>query len=402
MRRRRVKITGIGPVTPAGIGREAFWKGILEPVSRIRPFLKIGKEHGPFVAGFIDDFDIGSYVDRKRVPNGAARHSLFAAAASALALSDAGVTPAQFDAANGAIVTGSSLMDFGNICDSMDSVYKRGARGAHPRSVYTINVSGIQHTINRALDISSRSMTLQSACCSGMDAIGYAANLVGIGAAEIALCGGTEAPLYRAPMLELRAAGLTPATEELADKISRPFDLWRTTGVISEGACMLVIEPETSPRPGISYVSGYGFANDRDEKLCSGIKIAAELALAEANLRPQNIEAISAWGPGHRAIDQGEFDALAHIFGEQLYALPTVSLKGSIGMALGATPAIQVAAAALSQSSGLIPPTVNWEFLDPACPLNLSREVRAIEHSLTLVNSHGLGGLNACMVLEKC
>jgi len=402
MRRRRVKITGIGPVTPAGIGRESFWQGILEPVSRIRPYHRLGAEHGPFVAAYIDDFAIGDFIDAKRLPKGAARHSLFAVAAALLALDDAGIRREAFAAASGAVVTGTSLMDFGAIVDSIDAVNRRGARGGHARTIYTTNVTGVQEAVNHALGSSARAMAIQSACCSGMDAIGYAADLVASGEVDMALCGGTEAPLHRFPMIEFRLAGLTPICPDMPERVARPYDLWRTTGVVSEGAAMFVLEPESSPRPGYSFVSGYGFAHDDEDDLCGGIAVAARRALAGANLRPGQVDAVSAWGPGHRQIDRAEFQALALVFPSELAGLPVVSIKGAIGSALGAAPAIQVAAAALGQRSSRIPPTVNWTHPDPACPLNLSSHSRSIQHATTLLTSHGIGGVNSSLVLERC
>jgi 3-oxoacyl-(acyl-carrier-protein) synthase len=226
--------------------------------------------------------------------------------------------------------------------------------------------------------------------------------MVAKGEVDIALCGGSEAPLHRCPILELRAAGLTPPTTEMSERLSRPFDLWRTTGVVSEGACLFVIEPEDSPRRGYGYITGYAFANDGPDALCDGLLAAGRLALAQARIRPADIDAISAWGPGHRLIDEAEARALAGLFGSALQEIPVVSIKGAIGSPLGAAPAIQVGAAALAQHFGMIPPTVNWKHPDPACPLNLSGRTRAVEHSVTLINSHGVGKVNACLVLEKC
>jgi 3-oxoacyl-(acyl-carrier-protein) synthase len=402
MRRRRVKITGIGPVTPAGTGREEFWRGILEPVSRVRPFHKLGTEHGQFVAAYMDDFDVSKFVDPTKIPKGAARHSLLAVAAAVLALQDAGITQEEFVAATGAIVTGTSLMDFGAIVSSIDAVTRRGARAAHARTIFTTNVTGVQDAISQVLGASARAMAIQSACCSGMDAIGYAAELISNGEVDMAICGGTEAPLHRFPMLEFRLAGMTPFNSEMPERVARPFDLWRTTGVVSEGATMVVIEPEDSPRPGYSFISGYGFAHDGVDDLCGGIAVAAKQAMAAARVRPPQIEVINAWGPGHRQIDEAEYRAMTNVFPGGLAEIPTVSIKGSVGSALGAAPAIQIATAALGQRFGLVPPTVNWVQSDPGCPLNLTNRMRAIEHQVTLVNSHGIGGVNACMVLERC
>lgn len=403
MRRRRVKITGIGPVTPAGVGREEFWKGILEPVSRVRPYGKFGKEYGPFVAAYLDHFEVGNYVEsRSAIPNGSARHTLFALAGMSLALKDAGISRDELNGSNCAIVVGCSLMDFGAIGNSIDAVHKRGPRAALARGIFTTNISSIPDAANQVFGITTRTMTIQNSCCSGMDAIGYATDMVALGKADLVLCGGTEAPLHRSPMLELRAAGLTPVTTEMPERLARPFDLWRTTGVVSEGAAMFVIEPETSPRRGYSYISGYSFANDDARELCSGLKVAATQALAGARIKPGEIEAINAWGPGHKLIDAAEARAMAGVFKTHLQDIPVLSLKGAIGSPLGAAPAIQIAAAALAQRFGVIPPTVNWQYPDPACPLSLSNQPRSVAHGITLINAHGVGKVNASMILERC
>ena len=402
MKRRRVKITGIGPVTPAGVGREEFWQGIQEPVSRVRPFDKLGADYGAFVAAYIDRFNIAKYVDRTLVPKGAARQTLFAVAGAALAVQDAGISKEEIATAKCAVVSGSSIMDFGGTISSMDAVSSRGVKMAQPRVLYAIGIGSVPSAINRALGTNGRTLALSNQCSSGMDAIGYAASLVANGEVDIAICGGTEAPLHRFPLIELRAAELTPATTDLSGRIARPFDLWRTTGVVGEGCCMLVIEPESSPRSGYSYISGYGFANDEADKLCDGMVEAGKIAMAQSGVRPVDIEVLSAWGPGHKLVDSAEVRAMETLFGPELSDIAVVSIKGAIGTPLGAAPAIQVAAAALAQRFGTIPPTVNWEHPDPECRLNLSRGIRTIPHRRTLINSHGLGAVNSSIVLERC
>jgi 3-oxoacyl-(acyl-carrier-protein) synthase len=402
MKRRRVKITGIGPVTPAGIGKDEFWKGILEPVSRVRPYKALSEEYGPLVAAYINKFDVHDYVEQNGFLKGCARHTLFAVAGTMLAVQDAGIPREALRTMECAIMVGTTLMDFGGICDTIDAVHRLGPRAAKGRVVYSSNTASVAGILNQVFGVTARTMALQSSCCSGMDAIGFAAELVARGEVDLALCGGTEAPLHRCPLLELRASGLTPATTEMPERLSRPFDLWRTTGVVSEGACMFVLEPEESPRVGYSYISGYAFANDAPNDLCGGITEASRLAMAEARIRPAQIEVINAWGPGHKLIDAGEARAMAAVFQSMLSDLPTVSIKGAIGAPFGAAPAIQVATAALAQRFSILPPTVNWEYPDPQCPLNLSNCPRAIAHRRTLINAHGLAGVNACMVLERC
>jgi 3-oxoacyl-[acyl-carrier-protein] synthase II len=402
MKRRRVKITGIGPVTPAGIGREEFWKGILEPVSRVREFTKLGDECGPLVAAQVEGFDVNNFVGDFDVPKGAARHTQFALAATILALRDAGLSMPELQASRCAVISGSSLLDFGGIGSAIDVVQRRGARAAQARVVFTTTLTSITDVINRMCGITSRTMALQTSCCAGLDAVGQASALVASGEVDIAICGGTEAPLHKFPLLELRAAGLTPPSVQMPERLARPFDLWRTSGVVSEGACMFILEPETSPRPAYTYVGGYAFSNDDADTLCGGLLTTGKLAVAEARIRLSDVDCINAWGPGHRIIDQAEADVLISLFGKSLSSIAAVSIKGAVGAALGAAPAIQIAAAALAQRSGVVPPTVNWNFPDPGCPLNLGKQSRSIEHDCTLVNAHGVGSVNASMVLQRC
>ncbi len=402
MKRRRVKITGVGPVTPAGIGRDEFWAGILGGMSYIKPFSKLGPEYGPLVAAAVDRFNISKFIPRERLPKGIGRHTQFAAVGSLLALLDAGLDVANVRASDTVIVSGSSLMDFGGISNSTQAVFTKGPSAALPRTIFTTTNANVTETISQVIGVSSRTMTLQNSCCSGLDAVGFAAGMIARGEAEMAICGGTEAPLHRCPLLELRAAGLTPPTVEMSDRLARPFDMWRSTGVVSEGACMFVLEPECSPRRGYSFISGYAFANDSAAGICSGLIEAAQLAMADAGIKPDMIDSINAWGPGHRTIDAGEANAMERVFGKTLQEISAVSIKGAIGSALGAAPAIQIGVAALSQYFQMGPGTVNWSHPDPACPLNLSRHVRNIDQLATLINAHGVGNVNSCMVLQRC
>lgn len=398
MKRRRVKITGIGPVTPAGIGREEFWKGILEPVSRVGVCNKFPEEAGPFVAAEVKGFRLENYlpsIGTKRMP----RHTQFALGAACLAIADAGLTMSSLRHLAPLVVIGASLMDFGSINKGVDLVLRRGPINALPGSVFSASVSSISGTIGEVIGGTPRTLALQSACCAGLDAIGHATQLVAAGEVDFALCGGTEAPLYFHPMLELKLAGLSPGNAEHPERQSRPFDLWRTTGVIGEGACVLLLEPESSPREGYGFIEGYAYASDPLDGPGAGLQQAIRHAIANAALHVENIESINAWGPGHKVVDQAEAAALVSIFKGSLSQVPAVSLKGAIGNPLGAAGAIQVAAAILGMRHSVVPPTVNWEHPDPSCPLNLSARPRFVSHTSALVNAHGLSGTNSCLVV---
>ncbi|HND61146.1 MAG TPA: beta-ketoacyl synthase N-terminal-like domain-containing protein [Opitutaceae bacterium] len=400
MKRRRVKITGLGFVTPAGIGKEGFWSGILEPVSRVTAVRKFPDEAGPFVAAEVKGFKLEHFVpgvNAKRMP----RHTQFAVAAAAMALEDAGLSLAALRGRSPLVMIGASLMDFGSINKGVEIIVRKGPVNGLPSSVFSASVSSISGTLGELIGGVTRTLSLQSACCAGTDAIGHAAEMVARGEIDLALAGGTEAPLFFHPMLELRMAGLAPGNPENPERQSRPFDLWRTTGVIGEGSCVLLLEPEESPRPAYAYVRGYAFASDPLEAPGSGLYDAIRLAVANAGMRIEQIDCVNAWGPGHKIIDEAESRALSRVFGAALAEVPAVSLKGAIGNPLGAGGAIQAGCAALSLGRGIVPPTVNWQFPDPACPLNLSAQPRAVPHSTTIVNAHGLSGTNACLVLSR-
>lgn len=402
MKRRRVKITGIGPVTPAGIGKDAFWKGIGEPVSRVAPCRRLtDTETGEFVAAEVKGFKLADIVQLEWTRN-TSRMSQLAIAASVLALRDASIPLEVFRDLDPVVMIGSALMDPQVIVGSILDVERKGVRYARPRMVREAIGSATSGAIVHALGVSARVVSFQSACCSGLDAIGFGMEMILRGEADIVLAGGTEAPIYMHPMLELKAAGLAPSTTENAPRLGRPFDLWRTTGVIGEGACMVVLEADDSPRPAYAYVEGFGFASDQNGDLCHGLLPSIRTALANARCKPEEIDLINAWGPGHREIDAAEAQMLKAVFAERLTTIPSCSIKGAIGNPFGAAGAIQTATTALSLKHGLIPPTVNWERPDPACPLNLSRRSRLVPCETALVNAHGVSGANSCMVLRRC
>jgi 3-oxoacyl-(acyl-carrier-protein) synthase len=400
MKRRRVKITGLGFVTPAGIGREAFQQGILEHRSHVVPIKRFPEEAGPFVASEVRRFNIDDYFDNaamKRLP----RHTQFALAAAKLALADARLTRAQVEGLSPVVISGTSLMDSAVINKTIEEVAKKGPRFGLMRVVFQGPVASIASAIAESIG-GARTMSLQSACCSGSDAIGHAAAMVANGEADIAVCGGSEAPIYYHPMLELRMAELSPGTTERPEQLGRPFDLWRTTGVIGEGACMLVLEPESSERRGYAYVRGYSFGTDAPTKPGEGLSLAMSLCLANAGVRPVDVDLISAWGPGHKQIDAVEARALREVFSDALDEIPTVSIKGAIGNPFAAAGAIQAGCAALGMRDSFVPPTVNWRYPDPDCRLNLSARPRFVPSRLALINSHGISGTNSSLLLERC
>jgi 3-oxoacyl-(acyl-carrier-protein) synthase len=399
--RRRVKITGIGPVTPAGIGRASFFEGINEPVSRVREITRFDPRCGPFIAAEIVDFNIGDWIDDVGNPKRIPRQTQFAVVGVALALEDAGISLENLRGADPVVVNGSALQDPEITHRTYSGVATRGPRHAVPAAIYDAGPSSVTSAVTKFLKTKCRTLALHSACCAGLDAIGHGADMIATGQADIALCCGTEAPVFNQPMLELTLAKLSPRNARIPTQMGRPFDLWRNTGVIGEGACVIILEAEDSPRPAYAWVGGYAYSNDEIGDPANGLAATMKMALANSQCRTDLVDLINAWGPGHSQIDAVEAGCLCRLFGDRVRSIPAVSLKGAIGNPLAAAGSIQVASAALSLRTGRIPPTVNWETPDPECPLNLSSQARDVGCSVALVNAHGLGGTNASMVLFR-
>ena len=398
--RRGVKITGVGPITPAGCGREAFLRGINEPVSRVREITRFEVGGGPFIGAEVNGFSLRDFVagvSDRRLP----RQTQFALAGAALAARDANIPVDYFRSTKPLIVCGSALMDPDLHNRAIESVVRDGPRAALPLIVFDAPVAAIAGKIGNLFDADCRTQTIQTACCAGIDAIGYGAEMVATGQYKIAICCGTEAPLYYHPMLEFAGVGLSPRNANEPSGMARPFDLWRHSGVIGEGAGVVILEAESSPRPAIAWVDGYGANNDGEGLAGNGLRECMTLALANARRRAEEIDAIFAWGPGHELIDRTEARALSDVFGSRLAKIPAVSSKGAIGTAFAGGSAIQAISAALTLQTGRMPPTVNWKTPDPDCPLNLWSEARDMDFNFAVVNAHGVCGTNASLILRR-
>ena len=399
--RRRVKITGLGPVTPAGIGRENFYAGINEPQSRVSEVTRFDKKGGPFVAAQVLDFNLEDWTHGAGNPKRIPRQTQFALAGCLLALADAGISVESMHDTDPVVVNGSAFPDPDLTYRTVAGVVTKGPRFAVPAAIVDAGPSAITAAIAKLLKTKCRTTALQSACCAGMDAIGHGAQMIASGQADIAICCGTDAPVCHQPMGEFGMVKLSPRNARSPHEMGRPFDLWRNSGVLGEGACVVILEAEESPRPAYAWIEGYAYCNDEAGRSGNGLAATMRMALANARCQPSSIDLINAWGPGHTEIDAVEADCLCRFFGDRAKTIPAVSLKGAIGNPLAAAGSIQIASTALSLKTGRVPPTVNWETPDPECPLNLSGRSRDVGCSVALVNAHGLGGTNASMVLTR-
>ena len=404
----RVAVTGIGVVTPLGIGVEAFWNGVLSErvaVDRITRFPTDG--YRSRIAAQVDDFEPGELVSAKRV-RWTDRFSQFAVAAARLALDDANYRP-NGESSEVGVFLGSALGGLAFADEQHDVFRAQGLDAVRP--LLAISVFGGASVCNVAMEFDLRGPTVANgnSCASGAVAIGDAFRAVARGDARAALAGGVEAPLsplvYGAFTI-IRA--MSTRNEEPA-RASRPFDAARDGFVMAEGAGVLLLErlDDARERGARIYgeVAGYGLTNDAHHMSAprpdgSMNVLAMRRALAEAAVDPDAVDLVNAHGSGTPLGDACESLALAQVFGGRADGPAVCATKGQHGHALGATGAWEAALSLLSIERGVVPRSVNSDQADADCEVAVTRRRLERRCEIVLSNSAGFGGINAALVLR--
>jgi 3-oxoacyl-(acyl-carrier-protein) synthase len=403
----RVVVTGLGIIAPNGIGIDAFWGSLLAGRSGIRRISRFDVTGWRSqIAGEVQDFDPHRWIAPEHKPRRRARHTQFALAATAMALEDATVRPGDLELPYPLpVAVGLATTSFQLVSESLAAVGKGGPRHATPAMVTEAPPNAVAGAIADFLKVPVSARTFSSACVAGMDAIADGANAIRRGEADLVLAGGTDAPICAVPLANFDAGGMASRFNETPEEASRPFDKRRDSGVISEGCAILVLENLESARArGVQpYLEllGAGAHTDLTGRPCSGFELTMEKALAEAGLLPEDIEYISAWGPGHPEIDRIETEMIKRVFGAHAYRLAVSSIKGVIGNPLAAAGPLMMASCCLAFRHGLIPPTANYKEKDPTCDLDYVPKARRSDLKYALLNGHGVGGSNTSMVVGR-
>lgn len=398
----------MGILAPNGIGLEAFWNSLVAGRSGVGPITHFDPtSFKSRIAGEVKDFEPLDYIDPKFKPKRMARHTQFAFAAMKMALTDAGFEPSKHPIDHPIpVMLGVSTTAMDILEDCWGDLSRRGPRGV-TAGVVDCQPQAATQMLTLALGISARATTIASACPSGLDAIASAATMIRHGEADIAVAGGTDATITPLSMASFSAAGLSSTRNTDPKRASRPFDLLRDSGVISEGAGMLILENyESAIARGVTpylEITGYGTQGDNfssDEVFGLGQTMRA--ALTSAGRTPEEIDYICAYGPGHPALDVVETDMIKRVFGRRAYGVPISSIKGVTGNALSAAGPHQVITCGLCFKHNIIPPTANYEVSDPRCDLDyVPGRFRPRKINTALINVRGLGGGNSSLVVER-
>jgi 3-oxoacyl-[acyl-carrier-protein] synthase II len=408
---RRVVVTGLGPVTPIGIGVDAFWAGLRERRSAVRTVTRF--DPSPFrshLAAEVDDFDAADWMESKRAKR-IDRCSAFAIACARLALADAGLDLSREEPERVGAMMGTALGGV-SLAEREHTVFlTEGVRAVDPGLALTVFAGAASTNLAIEFGITGPNLTNGMSCASGTMAIGEAFRAIRDGAADVMLAGGSEAPL--AP-LTFGAFALIRAMSTRNDDpagASRPFDRARDGFVMAEGAAVLVLEERgravARGAPIYLEVAGYGTTNDawhmtQPRPDGSQAARAIRLSLENAHLAPGEVGYLNAHGSSTPLNDPTETRAVRAVFGAHADRLAVSGTKGYYGHALGASGAIEAAICALASARRWLPPTVNLDDPDPACDLDcLAGDGREADPEHLVSNSFGFGGINAVLSFRR-
>jgi 3-oxoacyl-[acyl-carrier-protein] synthase II len=408
---RRVVVTGVGPVTPIGIGREAFWEGLRRQESAVRTITRFDpSQFRTHMAGEVDGFDAADWVGPKRAKR-MDRCSQFTMAAARLALADATLDLSGEDPDRTGAMMGTALGGVSFAEEQHGRFVREGLRGVDPGLALTVFAGASSCNLAIEFGLCGPNLTNGMSCASGAIAIGDAFRAIRGGAADVMLAGGSEAPL--AP-LTFGAFAIIRAMSTRNDDpatASRPFDRDRDGFVMAEGATILVLEERgralARGAPIYLEICGYGTTNDAHHMTAprpDGRQAARamRLALAEGGVNPAEISYVNAHGSSTPLNDSTETLAIHQVFGDHAARLMVSGSKGYYGHALGASGAFEAALCALASQRRWIPPTVNLMVPDPACDLDyLPGDGRDADPEYLLSNSFGFGGINASILFRR-
>jgi 3-oxoacyl-[acyl-carrier-protein] synthase II len=409
--RRRVVVTGVGLVTPLGVGTRATWDGLLAGRSGIGPITRFdATEFASRIAGEVKGFDPTLYIEKKDVK----KTDLFiqyGLGASQLAMGDAQFDLAAEDLTRFGVIIGSGIGGLPLIEAMHDILRERGPSRISPFFIPGLiaNMAAGQVSIRYGLRGPSTCPT--TACTTGLHAVGDAYRLIEIGKADAMVAGGTESvitPLAVGGFAAMRA--LSTRNDE-PEKASRPWDRDRDGFVMSEGAGVLVLEElEHARRRGTAIyaeVVGYGMSSDAYHISAphpegDGAVRVMLAALEDAGLPPESIGYINAHGTSTGLGDLAEVKAIKRVFGDHAYKLAVSSTKSSTGHLLGAAGGLEAGILALAIREQILPPTINLDHADPEADLDfVPHAPRSVDLEVALTNSFGFGGTNGAIIMRR-
>ncbi len=412
MNKRRVVITGLGVVSALGSSIDLYWEGLVSGRSGIRRITQFDASDMPCqIAGEIPDFNPTDYMDRKearRIP----RSGQIALAAAIQAVNDAGLPLPMPEPERSGVVFVTAIGGIDRVDEGIQTLRQHGYSKLNPFVLPASIPNLAAFLIAKEFQCVGPNSTVTTACATGTQAVGVAADYIRQGRADVMITGGTEALIRDFAIGGFCSMRALPVNfNDNPEAASRPFDVRREGFIFSEGAGALVLESleHALQRGARIYAEVAGHASSSDafhvaapDPDAIGPARAMRWALEDAGMQPEDIDYINAHGTSTPLNDVTETKAIKMVFGEHAYKLTVSSTKSMLGHAMGASGSLEAIACALAIKNCIIPPTINLEKQDPECDLDCTpNQARQQMVKAALSNSFGLGGQNACLILKR-
>ena len=408
---RRVVITGIGLVSPVGIGTDETWQALKEGrsgIARIQSF-----DPSTFacqIAGEVKGFDPGTYIEKKEIKK-MGRFIQFAIAATEFALASSGFKVSKDDEERVGVYIGSGIGGFDVIEREYKTYLDHGPRRISPFFIPATIINLASGYVSIRTGAKGPNSAVATACTTGAHAIGDSFRLIQHGDADVMICGGAEACITPMGIGGFGAMRALSTRNDAPERACRPWDKDRDGFIVGEGAGVLILEElETARRRGahvIAEVVGYGMSSDAHHVSSppedgEGAYRVMRNAIRDAKLQPQDIDYVNAHGTSTELGDRAETMAMKRCFGDHAHKMAVSSTKSMTGHLLGGAGGLEAGITALAIRDQLAPPTTNYETPDPDCDLDyVPNQARPmyIEHALS--NSFGFGGTNGALVFKR-
>jgi 3-oxoacyl-(acyl-carrier-protein) synthase len=406
----KVALTGMGIVSPSGIGRRQFWANIKSGRSFVKEITRFAAEKYPsHIAGQIDDLEKYSHVSERLLKKIDA-FSHMALIASEMALQDAGIDIKKEDPNLVGIFLGNALGGWMYAETELRDLYLEGREAVSPYMASAWFPAAPQGQVSIYYGIKGFSKTVVADRASSLEAIGYARKTLNKGKLNLILAGGMEAPVTPYALLCCNTYGSLSQDNQHPESAYRPFDQKRSGFVIAEGAGIVAMEPVERAKKRsaeiLAYISGYGTTCDGKDRIAPAkdatqLVRAIKLALLDAGIKAEEIDYISLDGLAVDIWDRTEIEAIQSVFGRRAKEIPLSCPKSMFGNLLGASGAVDLIITILAMEHNLIPPTINLDEPAPAGLNYVANRPKLCEINKALIISRGRGGINSALVVEK-
>jgi 3-oxoacyl-[acyl-carrier-protein] synthase II len=411
MVRKRVVVTGLGCISPLGNDAQTLWGNLIEGRSGVSLITHYDtSEHKCKIAAEVKDFDAAALFGSREARR-MDRVTQFALAATIQAVQHSGLQINDANRDRIGVVIGTGIGGINTLYEQMQVYAERGPSRVSPFLVPMMLPDASAGMVAIQLGVRGPNMAVVTACATGTNAIGEAAEVIRRGQADIVLSGGSEAAIIPIAMAGLSVMTALSSHNDDPQGASRPFDLNRDGFVMGEGAAILVLESlehaQARNAPILAELRGYGSTNDAfhisaPAENGAGAMRCIRMALNDAGLDRIDIDYINAHGTSTPLNDRSETAAIKAVFEEQAYKIPISSTKSMTGHLLGASGAIEALVCIKVLEQHILPPTINYQTPDPDCDLDyVPNAARSIPVRHAMSNSFGFGGHNATIILSK-